>query len=381
MNFEFASAGRIVFGSGTLAQVAPAAAQFGRRALVVSGKSTERIGSLLDALRQSGVASERMFLQGEPTVDDACRAAELGRSTGCDLTIGFGGGSVIDLAKAAAALITNSGDPFDYLEVIGKGRSLTVRPLPCIAIPTTAGTGAEVTKNAVLSAPEQRVKVSLRHLWMIPALAVVDPECMLSMPPAVTAATGLDALTQLLEAFISKKASPLTDGFCREGLLRVVCSLRRAFENGADLEAREEMALAGLLGGLALANAGLGAVHGFAGPFGGMYDAPHGMVCAALLPLVMDANLTALRERLPESAALTRLVEFSRRIGGNSAEEGICWLKGLCRDLQVPPLSALGAVEDDFPMLVRSAQSSGSMKGNPIELTESELMQILRNAG
>lgn len=380
MTFEFATGGRIVFGRGTLAQAAPAAAAFGFRALVVTGKNPERARPLLDALAKEKVKTAVFPVGGEPTVAEVIKAVAQARAARCDLVIGFGGGSVIDLAKAAAALLMNPGDPFDYLEVIGKGLLLTVRPAPCIAIPTTAGTGSEVTKNSVLSSPEHRVKVSIRHPLMIPDLAVVDPECTLSMPPAVTAASGLDALTQLLEAFISRKANPMTDGFCREGLPRAVRSLRRVFENGADLQAREEMALASLFSGLALANAGLGAVHGFSGPVGGIFAAPHGMVCAALLPHVMEANLLALRERAPESPALERLTEFARMTGGKTADDGIRWISALCRDLQIRPLSALGVTKSDFPALIEKTQRASSMKTNPVELNAEELEQILREA-
>lgn len=369
MSFEFATAGKIFFGNGMLAQAAPAAASFGKRALVVTGRNPDRATPLLDALKKEGVSCETFAVSGEPTVELARQAAALN----ADVVIGFGGGSVIDLAKAAAALMTNPGDPLDYLEVIGKGRPLTERPAPCIAIPTTAGTGAEVTKNAVLASVEHKVKVSMRHPLMIPDLAIVDPECTLSMPPTVTASTGLDALTQLLEAFISKKATPMTDGFCREGLPRAVRSLRRAFENGDDLAAREDMALASLFGGLALANAGLGAVHGFAGPVGGMFRAPHGMVCAALLPHAMKVNLSAL-------GSSSRLEEFARMTGGETAEDGIEWLAALCRDLQVPPLSALGIAEADFSVIVEKSKNASSMKGNPVELSEEQLTQILREA-
>lgn len=376
MNFEFSTAGRIIFGCGTLSQAAPAAAQFGKKALVVMDRDSEQAQKLLSSLRGTGVECERFIFSGEPTVAGVCAAADRARAEQCDLTIGFGGGSAIDMAKAAAALMTNPGDPLDYLEVIGKGLPLKNRPAPCIAIPTTAGTGAEVTKNAVLASPEHKVKVSMRHLLMIPDIAIVDPECTLSMPPAVTAATGLDALTQLLEAFICKKANPLTDGFCREGLPRAVRSLRRAFENGDDLKAREDMALASLFGGLALANAGLGAVHGFAGPIGGMFSAPHGIVCAALLPHVMKANLAAVRN-LPVRA---KFDEFARMTGGTAPEEGIIWLEQLCRDLMVPPLSALGITEKDFPGIVEKSINASSMKGNPVELTGQELTAILAAA-
>lgn len=380
MNFEFATAGKIIFGNGSLAQAAPAAAGFGRRALVVSGRNTDRVRPLLDALAAEKVAAEIFPVGSEPTVADVVQAVELARRTDCDLVIGFGGGSVLDLAKAASALMTNPGDVFDYLEVIGKGHPLTVKPAPCIAIPTTAGTGSEVTKNAVISSPEHRVKVSIRHPLMIPDVAIVDPECTLSAPPAVTAATGLDALTQLLEAFISRKANPMTDGFCREGLPRALRSLRRVFENGADLKAREEMALASLFGGLALANAGLGAVHGFSSPIGGMFPAPHGMVCAALLPHVMNANLTALRERDPQSVAYARFGEFAQMTGGTSAEDGISWIASLCRDLQAPSLAAFGVIEADFPVLVEKTQRAASMKTNPVELNAGELFRILQQA-
>ncbi|MBL7017269.1 MAG: iron-containing alcohol dehydrogenase [Kiritimatiellales bacterium] len=375
MNFEFATAGKIVFGCGTLAQAAPAAAAFGCRALVVIGRSPNRAAPLLDSLKKEGIACETFAVPGEPTVAMAQQAAALS----ADVVIGFGGGSVIDLAKAAAALMTNPGDPLDYLEVIGKGLPLKNRPAPCIAIPTTAGTGAEVTKNAVLASPEHKVKVSMRHPLMIPDLAIVDPECTLSMPPAVTASTGLDALTQLLEAFISKKANPMTDGFCREGLPCAVRSLRRVFENGDDLAAREEMAKASLFGGLALANAGLGAVHGFAGPLGGMFNAPHGMVCAALLPHVMKANF-AILEKADNFQCLEKLNEFSRMTGGTTAEDGVEWLAVLCRDLQVPPLSSLGVTEADFPAIIEKSKNASSMKGNPVELADAELTQILSAA-
>jgi alcohol dehydrogenase class IV len=392
MGFEFSTAGRIVFGCGALVQAAPAAAAFGRRVLVITGRTPKRAAPLLDALKKEGLSVEIFTVSAEPTVEDARQASALS----ADAVIGFGGGSVIDLAKAAAALMTNPGDPLDYLEVIGKGMPLKNRPAPCIAIPTTAGTGAEVTKNSVLASPEHRLKVSMRHPLMIPDLAIIDPECTLSMPPAVTASTGLDALTQLLEAFISSKANPMTDGFCREGLPRAVRSLRQAFENGSDLAAREEMALASLFGGLALANAGLGAVHGFAGPLGGMFCAPHGMVCAALLPHVMKANFENIagqasqyserlcaqttRSRIREACPTSRFEEFARMTGGTTAGEGIDWLAALCRDLQVPPLSALGITEADFPAIVEKSQNASSMKGNPVVLSDAQLLQILHSA-
>lgn len=211
------------------------------------------------------------------------------------MVIGLGGGSVLDAGKAIAALVTNLGNVFDYLEVIGKGQPLVNAPLPFIAIPTTAGTGTEVTRNAVLGSPAHGVKVSLRSPMMLPSLAIVDPELTYGLPPEITASSGLDALTQLIEPFVSVKANPMTDAICREGIRHAAKSLRTVYHNGADASAREGMSLASLFGGLALANAALGAVHGFAGPLGGMLNAPHGAICAKLLPLVMEVNIKVLR--------------------------------------------------------------------------------------
>jgi len=280
MNFEFATSGRIIFGAGTVAQAGPAAAHMGARALVAVGAPDEVTAVLFDTLAQHNVAVTRFVVSDEPTIQTIAAGVSLARQAGCQLVIGLGGGSAIDTGKAIAALLTNGGEPLDYLEVIGRGRPLTQPSAPMIAIPTTAGTGAEVTRNAVLASPKHRVKASLRSPHMLPDLAIVDPELTYAMPPDVTTSTGLDALTQVLEPFVSNKANPVTDALCREGLARGARSLRRAVRNGRDTAAREDMALTSLFGGLALANAKLGAVHGFAGVLGGMYHAPHGIICA-----------------------------------------------------------------------------------------------------
>jgi alcohol dehydrogenase class IV len=320
---------------------------------------------------------------GEPTVDLARAGAEQARLAGCDLVIAFGGGSVIDAGKAIAMLLTNGGDPLDYLEVVGRGQPITQRSAPTIAVPTTAGTGSEVTRNAVLGSPEHQVKASLRSPGMLPTVALVDPELTTSAPPAVTASTGLDALTQCLEPFVSPRANPLTDGICREGLQRAARSLRRAYEDGTDASAREDMAVASLCGGLALANAGLGAVHGLAGPIGGMFPAPHGAVCARLLPLVMDANLRALRERASESPVLLRYDEVARLLTGDPASrsaDGVAWVTSLVETLQVPQLSRYGISSSDLPAIVAKSQEASSMKANPIALSPDELLQLLQQA-
>jgi alcohol dehydrogenase class IV len=383
MSFEFATAARIIFGAGARREVAELAAQSGQHALVVIGQSADRSVPLLASLEASGVETTTYGVAGEPTTETAASATASARAAGCDQVIGFGGGSVIDVGKAVAALLTNGGEPLDYLEVIGRGRKLTKRAAPFIAVPTTAGTGAEVTRNAVLFSAEHRVKVSLRSPLMWPSIAVVDPELTHSMPPHVTASTGLDALTQVLEPLVSTGANPMTDSLCREGLQRAGRALRRVYHDGTDAQAREDMAWVSLMGGLALANAGLGAVHGFAGPLGGMFGGAHGAICAALLPHVMRANVSALRARMADSPALSRYDEVAQLLSGDQAAratDGVHWVEQLCAELAVPGLSTIGLREQDLPDAVAKARRASSMKPNPVELTDDELTEILRQA-
>jgi alcohol dehydrogenase class IV len=383
MRFEFATATRIIFGAGTLQEVGPIAAGMGRRALVVTGRSTERAAPLFEILEVQGVEASTFSVDGEPSTHVVQAGTARAREAACGLVIGFGGGSALDAGKAIAALLTNGGTPLDYLEVIGRGQPLTQSPAPYIAIPTTAGTGTEVTRNAVLASPEHRVKVSLRSPLMLPRLALVDPELTYSLPPDVTAQTGLDALTQVLEPYVSKLSNPLTDAICREGLCRASGALRRAYERGDDAQARQDMALVSLFGGLALANAKLGAVHGFAGPLGGMFPAPHGAVCGRLLPYVMPVNVRALQGRAPDSPALRRYGEVAQLLTGDrdaTANDGVAWVIDLCRALDVPPLSAYGMTKHDIPAVIDKAARSSSMRGNPIALTSDEMEEILTAA-
>jgi alcohol dehydrogenase class IV len=368
MSFEFATAGRIVFGEGSSRDLPG----MGARALVVTGASGRHA--------REGV---HFAISGEPTVDHVRRGAELARAESCDHVIAIGGGSAIDAGKAIAALLANPGDPLDYLEVVGRGRPLANPSAPFVAVPTTAGTGSEVTRNAVLASPEHGVKASLRSAGMLPRLAVVDPELTWDLPPAITASTGLDALAQVIEPYVSTRANPMTDLICLDGIRRIAISLPKAFENGADRAARSGMAWGSLLGGLALANAGLGAVHGFAAPIGGMFPAPHGAVCAALLPHVVEINVEALRARMPGSEALNRYDNVARLLTGqphSSAEDAVWWLTEICEKLGIPPLSAYGVEEEQIPDVVAKAAKASSMKANPIELTPVELTEILTRA-
>jgi len=383
VNFEFATAGRILFGRGVLKQLGPFTATLGRRALVVTGHASGRAERLLEGLAGQGLHFALWPVEGEPTVQAVARGVEVAREAGCDLVVGIGGGSAVDAGKAIAALAANPGDPFDYLEIIGRDQPLTNIPLPFIAVPTTAGTGAEVTRNAVLASPEHGLKVSLRSPLMLPQAAFVDPELALTVPPDVTAATGMDALSQLLESFVSARANPVTDALCRKGLSLAAHSLRRVYEDGLDIAAREEMALAALLSGMALANAGLGAVHGFAAVLGGTVQAPHGALCARLLPAVMTANIEALERREPQNHALARYTLTARILTGferAEARDGVRWVEELARDLAIPPLRECGVSSSDFAVICENASKASSMKGNPITLTAEELKEILERA-
>ena len=383
MCFEFATATRLVFGPGAVREVVPAARALGRRALIVTGRSTERAAGLVADLAAAGVSSALFSVAEEPSIALVREGQQFARAEQCDVVIGFGGGSALDAAKAVAALLTNSGDVMDYLEVIGAGQALSVPSAAFIAIPTTAGTGTEVTRNAVLASPEHRIKVSLRSPLMLARLAVIDPELTYDLPPAITARTGLDALTQLIEPYTSNRANPLTDGYCLEGMKRVARSLRRAYHDGHNAEARMDMSLASLLGGLSLANAGLGVVHGFAAPIGGMFPAPHGAVCAALLPHGMEVNIRALRARAPGCETLHRYETVARILTGKpnaTLEEGVEWASELVRGLQIPPLGTYGIEAGDIPTLAEKVSKASSLKANPIVLTGDEQREVLSRA-
>jgi alcohol dehydrogenase class IV len=275
---------------------------------------------------------------GEPEIETVRNGVAVAAGEHCDLIIAFGGGSALDTGKAIAALLANDGDLLDYLEIIGRGRALAKPSFPFVAIPTTAGTGSEVTRNAVLASPEHRLKVSLRSPFMLPHLALVDPELTRDLPPALTASTGLDALTQLIEPFVCARANPITDALCREGITRAARSLRAAFDDGRDARAREDMTLASLFGGLALANAGLGAVHGLAGPIGGILPAP----TARSAPRCCRTSWNepaALRQRQPTADALNRY-ETGRapahRRETAVADDGVAWVRPSSRICKFP---------------------------------------------
>jgi alcohol dehydrogenase class IV len=375
--FEFATAGRILAGAGRAAELPGVLAGLGSRVLVCTGANPARHAGLLAGL---GLPAAMFSVGGEPTVDLVRAGIAAAREHGADVVVAIGGGSVIDTGKAVAMLLANGGDPLDYLEVVGSGRKITQPAVPCVAVPTTSGTGAEVTANAVLAAPAHRVKASLRSPLMIPRVALVDPELTVSCPAPVTAASGMDALTQCLEPYVSVRASPLTDGLAREGLRRAAAGLLAAFADGSDLQARTDMAMCSLLGGMALANAKLGAVHGIAGVIGGTADVPHGVACAALLTPVIEANVRELRRDPSGQPVLDRYTEAARSLTGSPAasiEDGLAWLRETITMLGIPGLATSGIGPGDADDVAVKAARSSSMQGNPVTLSHDDLRAIL----
>lgn len=384
MHFEFATSSKIIFGVGSLGELNQEAMKYGHKIFLLLGGESVIKDIVLDTLKQSSFEIAGCFrVIGEPSVEMVNEGIDQARKSQCDMVVGCGGGSVMDTAKAVAALLANPGDLLDYLEVVGLNHPLESQSVPMIAIPTTAGTGSEVTRNSVLSVPQARFKVSLRSPYLLPRLALIDPRLALSLPPQMTAATGLDALTQVLEPFVSIKANPMTDIFCREGLERIGKSILRTYHQGNDIDAREDMAWGSLLGGLSLANAGLGAVHGFAAPIGGMFNAPHGAVCARLLPGVMAMNIRALNAQQSGSMSLQKYLEAAQIITGRTKakrEDGVKFVESLIFEMKIPSLSHYGITVKDLPVILEKASQASSMKGNPVKLTIEECLEILEGA-
>ncbi|SRR6266568_2879132 len=380
--FEFATAQQILFGRGTTAQLPVIAARYAlHRCVVVTGKTPSRVQSVIDLLTQAGIGVVTLPVPSEPSIPLLREAVVQAIESKCDGVIAIGGGSVIDTGKAIAALMRNTDDLFEYLEVIGKGRALQHSSAPCIAVPTTSGTGAEVTRNAVLFSPEHAVKVSLRSATMLPVAAIVDPDLTRELAPQTTAWSGMDALTQLIEPYVSLRANPLTDSLCLQAIPLAARALPRAFHDGTDMQARTEMSLASLFGGMSLANSGLGVVHGFAGPLGGMFKAPHGAVCAAILPHGMAANIAHLKVADGKNAAATldRYRTVARCLTGSSTaepEDGVSFVQNLSREFGIPPLSSFGMSATDAEQVVEKSARASSMKANPVVLSSEELKDV-----
>ncbi len=381
--FEFATASRIIFGKNALDQALPALKTLGNKALVVLGLGEQWSAPLLQKIEDQGIQTIACRAKGEPTLATVQTAVHLAHSQQVDMVISIGGGSALDTGKAVAVLLTNPGEITDYLEIVGKNQPLTRPGKPFIAIPTTSGTGSEVTKNAVIEIPEKRIKVSLRSPLMLACMAIVDPVLTLSLSPSATAASGLDALTQVIEPFLSSKGNPLADSLCREGIQRAGRSLRTACLEGDNHQAREDMALTSLFGGLALANAGLGAVHGFAAPIGGMFHVPHGVICGRLLPAVMEVNFKHAMTHPNHETLLQKFHEIASLLCGQASatpQQAIQWIEESVNLFGIPRLKELGINRHDFHSILEKAGQANSMKANPILLSAEEMTEILEKA-
>lgn len=380
MDFAFRTA-PVLFGPGKRRAALAEARRFGDRVLLVTGASSlERSGFLAEVLDTKDASITHYAVSREPDpalVDEGVRRC---REARCNVVLGIGGGSTLDSAKAIAAIAANGGETFDYLEEIGGGRAIAREPLPLIAVPTTAGSGSEVTKNSVIKVAEAAVKRSIRSDLMYPRLAIVDPELSGSAPKEVAAPAGLDALTHLIEAYVSRGAQPITDALALPGIRMAYRALSALAADGFG-PLREEMALASLWGGIVLANAGLGAIHGLVAPLCGQKPIPHGTGCAALLPEGFRANIEALRRRDPGNRALGRYREVAAALndGNPDVERAASALAALRSRLGVPRLSALGVSTEDVSPLVAGCRG-GSMRSNPIALTDEELAQLLEAA-
>jgi alcohol dehydrogenase class IV len=385
--FELRTSPAIVFGRGSRARIGEWTRTLGSRAfLVTGGRSLAASGELerlTVSLHASGLSFATFTVHGEPDVAVVDEAAEACKDGGCDVVVGVGGGSVLDVAKGAGAVATNGGSARDYLESLphGGGKAIAVDPLPCVAIPTTAGSGSEVTKNAVLRVADAGLKRSLRSDRMVPRVAIVDPDLSSSAPRDVMVPAALDAFTHLLEAYVSTNHQPTTDLLAFEGLRRSYSALTKLADGTLEASDADDLALASLWGGIVLANAGLGAVHGLVAPLGGAFPVPHGCGCGALLAATVRVNVAALRARAPESTALTRYGQIARElVGADATADDVAGAIGALRTrLDSKPLAAYGVREAALAAVVQGARG-GSMKTNPIVLSAAELESILRDS-
>jgi alcohol dehydrogenase class IV len=393
-SFDFHSVPRIVFGRGRIAQLGEIARSLGSHALLIHNGDVPGRGGPVDlaiaSLSATSVRCTPHRQKGEPTISDVDAALSAARSNACELILAVGGGSAIDAAKAVAGLLTNGGSALDYMEVIGRGQKITKPAAPWIAVPTTAGTGAEATRNAVIGAPDRKFKASLRSELLIARVALIDPELGVGVPREVTAASGMDALCQVIESYVSSGANPMSDAVAAEGIRLAAHSIRTAVADGANLDARESMAMAALLSGIALTNAGLGAVHGFAAPLGANFPVPHGVVCARLLPGVIKANVAALKLQSPRHPSLVKYetvgfeiesIEFAKtHAAPDPFEMLVTWTANLVAEFKIPALSHYGLTEPRIPEMVELAKRSSSMRFNPVVLADDVLADILRTA-
>ncbi len=379
VEFDYRAPGQIVFGTDAIQRIPDLVRDFPKKVLLITGKDRLRAGDVEEILKRNRFEVFSVSIIAEPTDTSLTHCVSVAQQDKVGWVIAVGGGSVIDSGKIISVMINNPGKVIDYVEIIGAGKPLERKALPFIAVPTTAGTGTEVTKNAVIRSLNKQVKISMRDEKLIPRIAVIDPKLTMSMTPELTAQTGLDALTQLLEAYTSKMSNPFTNMVCREGLSLVSRSFLKAFDDGMDIRARSDMALAAMYSGMALANAKLGAVHGIAGPLGGMFPIPHGAACAALLPYVIRMNVELLQND-GDHELLCKYDDAAGILCEGGLGKLLAWLDSINQHMNIKPLSKFGVGPTDIRMIAMKASQSSSMKGNPVELTLEQIEEIIYSA-
>jgi len=376
--FQFMTSNRIVFGEGALEKSLSLIKQFGYSVLLVSGKSSERSKVVVDYLNAQKLRYQHVAISGEPNITMVEETAIIGRRFLPDLVVAIGGGSALDMGKALAAIIPNKGNVYDYVEVVGRNVPLKAKPLPFIAIPTTACTGAEVTKNAVLKSGQDQVKVSLRSPDMLADVAIVDPTLTYGTDTYISGRGAMKAFTHLVEAYVCGDPNPLTDMICEEGIRKIAKSAIPACIND-DKQARADIAFAAMLGGMATTNAKLGAAHGLTSALGGKLEAPHSLITARLSPYVMQENVNAARNAGREDI-LNRYRHLAQLVTNDvnaNIEDGIQWVEDMLDRLGLPVLGKFGVCSTSFDRVARDALKSHSIKGNPIPLTKDRLVHIL----
>ncbi len=391
MEFELLHTPQILFGTRQFQNIGAVIKNYGSKALIVANEGALEQGGarriLDETLPENNIDASFFIVKGEPDIEMIDQGVIQGKDFAAETVVGIGGGSAVDAGKAIAGLITNGGSARDYMEIIGKGYKITKPALPYIATPTTAGTGSEVTKNGVISAKEEGFKASIRSPLLIPLVAIVDPALMITVQPDVTARCGMDALTQVIEPYTSNKAQLITDSLAKLGMKTAAGSIRTTYSSGDDIQARQAMALTSLLGGICLANVGLGVVHAYASPIGGMFPIPHGTICATLLAPTVEINIRELQKKDPNHPVLEKYAHIGNFLIGkrfNSPKEAheavVEFLYKLTKDLNIPSLSHAGISSKDFPVIVEKAKKSSSMRYNPIVLNDQALHEILERA-
>ncbi|NGZ15211.1 iron-containing alcohol dehydrogenase [Vibrio aestuarianus] len=376
--FQFMTATRIIFGEGALPNSLSILNQYGYSVLLVSGKERERSRIITQYLNAQNMRYQHVAITGEPNITMVEETAILGRRFKPDMVVAIGGGSVIDMGKALAAIIPNQGNVYDYVEVVGRSVPLKTKPIPFIAIPTTASTGAEVTRNAVLKSGQDKVKVSLRSPDMLADVAIVDPALTYGTDMYTSGRGAMDAFTHLMEAYVCGEPNPLTDMVCEEGLRRLSRSILPACRKD-DKKARADLSFAAMLGGMAITNAKLGAAHGLASALGGKLEAPHSVITARLAPHVMYENIRSAR-KAKRKDLLSRYEKIAQIVTGRNnvhVEDGILWVKMMLDKLQLPNLSQFGVCSTSFEKVADDALQSVAIKGNPLPLTQERLVYIL----